>query len=654
MIGGTVCVRTKSSIACATLYPDCRHDHQGEALCRHPAHGRRAGYHDRRCAARHEPAWRSLRRGAAALGAHRARAGAQVRRDGRQRLADRVRLRRRRIARALRGVGARLPPRSRAGAPHVRGSPGTRAPARHDERLRQVHRPRSARVRGAAGGRRRPRQADLPRPGAAALRPDGGPRPGARAVRDAPRARNRAGVRQRAGGRSPRLDRGGARRGARDHPAVGHGGRHRPARPRSRAARAAMTDEVLLTLSLLLMGALLARFVASLINVPEILVLVAIGAGFGPSALDVVDVPFDSLGAQLMFTLGVSLILFYGGLSLSLPVLRKVWVTLAMLAVPGMLLTAAVVGVAAHFAFDLPWDAALLVGAVLAPTDPAILIPLFIRSRLKPKVAQTVIAESAFNDPTGAALALTLAGVILTGSDSLAEPATEFLVDLAISTLIGIVAGIVLAASISSHRMGIWRESAAIAVLTVVTISFFSLDTAGGSGYLGAFLAGLIVGNMEHLGLGEADQPHVQDVRHFAFNLADIVTLIVFMVLGANIPFDELGDNLLPAIAVLATLMLVARPLTVLACTMPDRGARWTRQELAFLCWTRETGVVPAALVGVLAGLGVPEGDVFASVVALAIVLTLVLQALPARWLADRLGLLEPRAGPVAVEREAA
>ena len=183
-----------------------------------------------------------------------------------------------------------------------------------------------------------------------------------------------------------------------------------------------MTDDVLLTLSLLLMGALLARFVASLIGIPEILLLVAIGALFGPFALDVVDVPFDSLGAQLMFTLGVSLILFYGGLSLSVPVLRKVWMTLGLLAVPGVLLTTLIVGVTAHFAFDLPWDMALLVGAVLSPTDPAILIPLFVRSRLKPKVAQTVIAESAFNDPVGAALALTLAGVVLTGSDSVSGP----------------------------------------------------------------------------------------------------------------------------------------------------------------------------------------------------------------------------------------
>jgi len=335
-------------------------------------------------------------------------------------------------------------------------------------------------------------------------------------------------------------------------------------------------------------------------------------------------------------------------------VLRGVSLSLALLAIPGVVLTALPTGAVAALAFGLPFEQGLLIGAVLSPTDPAILIPLFARSRLKPKVAQTVIAESAFNDPTGAALALTLAGVVLTGSNSVTGPAGDFLVDLGISTVIGIVAGVVLAAAISSDRSGIWRESAPLAVLTVVTISFFSLDTAGGSGYLGAFLAGLIVGNMEHLGLGEANMPHIQDVRHFAFNLADLVTLIVFMVLGANIPFSELGDNLLPALAVLATLMLVARPLTVAACALPDRGARWSRQELVFLCWTRETGVVPAALVGVLAGLGVPEGDVFASVVALAIVLTLLLQALPARWLADRLGLLEPRTRPVAVEQEAA
>jgi cell volume regulation protein A len=406
-----------------------------------------------------------------------------------------------------------------------------------------------------------------------------------------------------------------------------------------------MTRDVILTLSLLLSAALAARFLASLLRVPEMLILVAVGALLGNSALDVIDVPLDSIGAQLLFTLGVSLILFYGGLNLSLPVLRRVWVSLGLLVVPGVVITAVITGAVAYTVFDLSWSGALLLGAVLAPTDPAILIPLFIGSRLRKKVAQTVVAESAFNDPTGAALALTLAGVLLSGDASLAQPATDFVVDLAISTVLGIVAGVLLAATISSQRSGIWRESPALAVLAVISISYFSLDTAGGSGYLGAFLAGLIVGNMEHLGLAMHSE-HERQMREFAFSLADIATLFVFVVLGANIPFGDLGDNLLPALAVLAVLLFVARPLTVLACALPDRRGAWTWREIAFLCWTRETGVVPAALVGVIVGLGVPHGEIYASVVALAIVLTLLLQALPARWLADRLGLLDEPTAP--------
>ena len=281
-------------------------------------------------------------------------------------------------------------------------------------------------------------------------------------------------------------------------------------------------------------------------------------------------------------------------------------------------------------------------GAVLAPTDPAILIPLFVRSRLRPKVAQTVVAESAFNDPTGAALALTMAGVLLSGDSSLTHPVSDFLVDLLISTVLGVVAGIGLAAAISSQRSGVWRESSALAVLTVVTISFFSLDSAGGSGYLGAFLAGLIVGNMEHLGLAMHSQ-HEQEMRLFAFNMADLATLLVFVVLGANIPFGALGDNLLPSLAVLATLLLVARPLTVLACAVPDRagGVDPARAAVPVLD-ARDRGGAGGA--GGRAGRpGRAARRLYASVVAVAIIGTLLLQALPAAWLAGRLGLLEPR-----------
>ncbi len=406
-----------------------------------------------------------------------------------------------------------------------------------------------------------------------------------------------------------------------------------------------MTRDVIQTLGLVLGAGLLARVVADLLRLPEVLLLVGAGALIGPAALDLVDIPLESLGAQLVFTLGVSAILFHGGLNLSVDVLRRVWVSLGLLALPGVVLTTVVVAAAARVLFDLPWDQALLLGAVLSPTDPAILIPLFIGSRLRPKIAQTVVAESALNDPTGAVLALTLAAVVVGGGESIGGPVADFAGELAISAVLGIVAGVLLALTISSHRVGIWRDSAPLAVLAVVAVSYVSLDSAGGSGYLGAFLAGLVVGNMERLGLAMHAE-HEREMHVVAGTLSDIVTVFVFATIGANLPWDTMADEALPGLAVIAVLVLVARPLTVLACALPDRGARWTRAELVFLAWTRETGVVPAALVGVLAGLGVPGVDVLASVVAIAILVTLVAQAMPAPWLARRLGLLEDAARP--------
>jgi cell volume regulation protein A len=369
-------------------------------------------------------------------------------------------------------------------------------------------------------------------------------------------------------------------------------------------------------------------------------VLLAAGALLGPDVADVVDVPLDSVGAQLLLTLGVSLILFHGGLGLAFGVLRPVAVGLGLLAVPGVLLTAFLVGSVATVAFDLPFEAGLLVGAVLAPTDPAILIPLFERLRIRAKVAQTVIAESALNDVTGAVLALTLASFVIEGEGSLTGPLGEFLVDLLISTALGTVFGIALAVLISTRRVGIWRESPTIAVLLVVAGGYFTIDSAGGSGYLGAFLAGLIVANMDELGLGMRSHRETE-MRVFAEAATDIVVLFVFLTLGANLPFGTMGDETVPALVTIAALILVARPLTVLACLLPDRRGRWRREELAFLSWTRETGVVPAALVGLLVAEGVPYEAELTTVVALAIVVTLTLQSTTKAWLARRLALYD-------------
>jgi cell volume regulation protein A len=397
--------------------------------------------------------------------------------------------------------------------------------------------------------------------------------------------------------------------------------------------------DIVETLAVLLAAGLGSELVAGLLRLPRMVVLLAAGVLLGPEVAGELSLPLESAAVQILLTLGVSLILFYGGLGLSLRVLRPVAVGLGLLAVPGVVLTALVAGTAAALAFDLPFEAGLLVGAVLAPTDPAILIPLFERMKLRAKVIQTVVAESALNDPTGAVLALAIAAFVLGHGESLSDPFAEFLVDLGVSTCLGVLFGLLLAVAISGRRPGVWRESPAIAVLLVVTGGYFTIDSAGGSGYLGAAIAGFMVGNMHELGLGSPTREH--DMRAFAATVADLMVMFVFIALGANLPFDAIADEWAPALATVAALVLLARPLTVAACLLADRRGRWERSEILFVAWTRETGVVPAALAGVLVAEGVPYESELVTVVAVAIVVTLLVQATTKAWLARRLGLDE-------------
>ncbi len=401
------------------------------------------------------------------------------------------------------------------------------------------------------------------------------------------------------------------------------------------------TREVILALALVLGAGLVAEIVADLTRLPRMIFLLLAGTLLGPSVAGLVDIPLDSVAAELTMTLGVSVILFHGSLDLSLDVLRRVALGLGLLVVPGVLLTAAICGAVATAVFDVPLEIGILIGAVLAPTDPAILIPLFERLGVRAKLSQTIVAESGFNDPIGAVLAVTLAGIVLHGWNGLAEPIGELAAEIAISTALGVSFGVVLSLVLSSRRSGIWRESAALTTLALIATDYFVEDTAGGSGYLGVFLAGVIIANMDKLRLGMHGR-HEAEMRIVIERVAEVMVILIFVILGAALPWSEMADQWAPALAVLAALLLVARPLAVLLCLLPDRRAAWTRQELAFMCWTRETGVVPAALAGLMVTLGVPHAELITVTVALAIIVTLLVQSTTKRALARRLGLIEP------------
>jgi cell volume regulation protein A len=87
--------------------------------------------------------------------------------------------------------------------------------------------------------------------------------------------------------------------------------------------------------------------------------------------------------------------------------------------------------------------------------------------------------------------------------------------------------------------------------------------------------------------------------------------------------------------------MFIARPVSVLCCTLPDVKAKWKWNEILFMFWTRETGVIPAAISGLLVGAKAPYADVIASITFMSILFTILIQASTTKWLAGKLKLLE-------------
>ena len=157
---------------------------------------------------------------------------------------------------------------------------------------------------------------------------------------------------------------------------------------------------------------------------------------------------------------------------------------------------------------------------------------------------------------------------------------------------------------------------------------------------MAVFVFGIVLGNKEVFGF-RMEAGESQKLDEFVLTTAFVMRLFIFILLGAQVDFDLIGRYAFAGAALVAVLMLVARPATVFLCALPDRRARWSFAEMLFMCWTRETGVIPAALAGLLLGMNAPYAELIASVVFMAILMTILIQAPTTRWLAKRLGLLE-------------
>jgi cell volume regulation protein A len=296
-----------------------------------------------------------------------------------------------------------------------------------------------------------------------------------------------------------------------------------------------IAKHTLLSCGLILAIGTLTALAAQKIKIPDVALFLVAGMLIGPAALGLIDIRADSALNQIILLFGASYILFDGGASLRFNVLKQVWITIVVIATVGVLITAAITGLAAYVVLGVPLIVALLLGATLASTDPATLVPIFRQVHIRGRVAQTVMSESAFNDAMGAILTFgVLAAAMGTGEFS----PTSSLLDLVKQSVIGIAAGAalgVLAALLIAHeRWAFLAEYAPVVTLVAVIGAYFAADGMQASGFMAVFVFGIVLGNKETFGF-RMEAGEAQKLDEFVMTTAFIMRVFIFILLGAQV-----------------------------------------------------------------------------------------------------------------------
>ena len=400
------------------------------------------------------------------------------------------------------------------------------------------------------------------------------------------------------------------------------------------------TNKLILIFAIIgVIGIVLGRL-SEILKIPDVILYLIAGILVGPAVLNIIDMNSFSVANNYILTFGSAYILFEGGKEINLRVLNKVKISVGMLATVGVIVSTIVVGVISKNVFNLPIMTALLLGSVIASTDPAALIPVFRQVNIKDKIKQTVVSESAFNDAVAAILVSTLLGVVTSGEFSAMESIKELLIAAGVGIGVGVIVGYLLTVFMSDKKIGVFHSYAPIISILKVGIAYEISVHLGGSGYMAVFIAGLISGNRKLFGLWIPEYAF-QSIHHFAESVSTMFRMSIFVLLGTQVDLGALVKYWAPALLIALVLMFIARPLVVLICTLFDKNANWSFKDRLFMMWVRETGVIPAALSGIIVSMKVPGYEIISSVVFMTILITLIVQASTTKIVAKKLGVLE-------------
>jgi len=366
---------------------------------------------------------------------------------------------------------------------------------------------------------------------------------------------------------------------------------------------------------------------------PLLLVFLVVGMLAGQEGPG--GIKFDDVAvAYIVGSIALALILFDGGLRTRFATFRSVLAPSLTLATVGVMLTAALTAPVARYALGLGWTESLLVGSVVASTDAAAVFFLIHARglRLRPRVSATLEIESGTNDPFAIFLTLLLVELLLYGPQPWWSIAIGLVAKAFGGALIGILGGrgIVLVL----NRLALPQGLHAPFVATGAVVVFGLAEAIHSSGFLAVYVAGLVVGN-------RPTRAH-NSVVAFLDAATWLAQIGMFLLLGLLVWPERLPEHALAALAVVLTLMLVARPLAVFLCLAPFRFS-W--REKLFISWVGLRGAVGIFLASIPLMVGLPGALLYFDVGFVVVLVSLLVQGWTIAAAEHRLHIALPRAG---------
>jgi cell volume regulation protein A len=267
-----------------------------------------------------------------------------------------------------------------------------------------------------------------------------------------------------------------------------------------------------------------AGLVSARLGAPLLLAFLGLGMGAGEDGPG--HIHFSNFRvAYLVGSAALAIILFDGGITTKWPEVRRLVAPSALLATLGVAITAGIVGAAAHYGFAIPWLQALMIGAVVAPTDAAaVASSLHMQNlRLRSRVAAILEVESGLNDPMAVFITLFLveyirhpaAAGVMSGVDM-------FALQMVGGAVVGLAGGRLLLSLFRRLDLnaGLYPILGLAGALTV----FGGAQVIEASGFLATYLAAIILGNGSYSGK--------QAVGRFFGSLAWLSQIVLFLMLG--------------------------------------------------------------------------------------------------------------------------